>query len=165
MENETLPPPLPETQPEPQSQPFQIKKEGLPGILGVLTVLTIIASVFGIIGSFFTGLGCRVLEMDAVVDKMKPNDLAFLQATCENKTILMIASIVGGVLCLVAAILMRQLKQQGFIVYLVGQILPTLISFIVMGEFMFKSLQNLVGVGIMLVFIGLYFTQRKYLTQ
>lgn len=165
MENETLPPPLPEVQSEQPSEPFQIKKEGLPGILGVLTVLTIIASVFGIIGSFFTGFGCRVLEMDAVVDKMKPNDLAFLQATCENQTVLMMASVVGGVLCLVAAILMRQLKQQGFIVYLVGQILPMLISVIVMGEYMFKSMQNWVGVGIMLVFIGLYFTQRKHLVH
>lgn len=149
----------------PEQPKFSIQKEGLPGILGVLTVLTIIGSVFGLISAFFTGLGCKVLEMESVTDKMNPNDLAFLQATCEHQTILMLAAILGSALCLIAAFMMRKLKQQGFIIYVVGQILPLIISLIVMGEYMFKSWKNYSGIVLVLLFIGLYASQRKHLTR
>ena len=150
---------------EPVKPAFTIQKEGLPGILGVLTILTIIGSVFSLISAFFTGIGCKVLEMDSVTDKMNPNDLAFLQATCEHQTILMLSAIIGGALCLVAALMMRKLKQQGFVIYIVGQILPLIISLIVMGEYMFKSWKNYSGIVLVLLFIGLYASQRKHLTQ
>ena len=142
-----------------------IPEEGLPGILGVLTVLTMIGSVFGIIGSMFTSLGCKVLSMDEVVDKMKPKDLAFLEATCEHKNVLMLAGILGGVFCFVGALLMRRLKMQGFIIYVVGQFLPTILTAIVMADLMFSDWKNWIGYGLICLFIGLYATQRKYLVR
>ena len=142
-----------------------LPEEGLPGILGVLTILTMIGSVTSVIGSLFTTLGCKVLMMDEVVDKMKPNELAFLTATCEHKNILILGAVLGGVLCFAGAVMMRQLKSQGFLVYVAGQILPTILSLIVMAELMFPDWKSWIGYGIMCFFMGLYATQRKYLVR
>ena len=140
-----------------------LPQEGLPGILGVLTILTMIGSVLSIFSSFFTSLGCKVLLMEEVTDKMKPSDLAFLTATCEHKNILIMGAVLGGVLCFAGAFMMRQLKKQGFLVYVAGQILPTILSLIVMAELMFSDSKSWIGYGIMCFFIGLYATQRKNL--
>lgn len=142
-----------------------IPQEGLPGILGLLTTLTMIGSVLSVLGSLFTTLGCKVLLMEEVTDKMKPNELAFLTATCEHKNILILGAVLGGVLCFAGAVMMRQLKNQGFLVYVVGQILPTLLSVIVMAELMFSDWKSWIGYGIMCFFIGLYATQRKHLVR
>ncbi len=142
-----------------------ISQEGLPGILGLLTTLTMIGSVLSVLGSLFTTLGCKVLLMEEVTDKMKPNELAFLTATCEHKNILILGAVLGGVLCFAGAVMMRQLKNQGFLVYVVGQILPTLLSVIVMAELMFSDWKSWIGYGIMCFFIGLYATQRKHLVR
>lgn len=142
-----------------------IPQEGLPGILGLLTTLTMIGSVLSVLGSLFTTLGCKVLLMEEVTDKMKPNELAFLTATCEHKNILILGAVLGGVLCFAGAVMMRQLKHQGFWVYVVGQILPTLLSVIVMAELMFSDWKSWIGYGIMCFFIGLYATQRKHLVR
>jgi hypothetical protein len=142
-----------------------IPQEGLPGILGLLTTLTMIGSVLSVLGSLFTTLGCKVLLMEEVTDKMKPNELAFLTATCEHKNILILGAVLGGVLCFAGAVMMRQLKHQGFLVYVVGQILPTLLSVIVMAELMFSDWKSWIGYGIMCFFIGLYATQRKHLVR
>ena len=154
-----------ELQTSEQTTTFSVQQEGLPGILNILTILTMIGSAVGLIGSFFTGMGCKVLEMDTVVDKMKPEELAMLTATCENQTILMISGIVGGVLCFVGAIMMRQLKQQGFIVYLAGQILPIILGLIALSDVMFNDWKSGIGYAITLLFIGLYNSQRKYLIK
>lgn len=140
-----------------------LPQEGIPGLLGVLTILTMIGSVLSIFSSFFTSLGCKVLLMEEVTDKMKPNELAFLTATCEHKNILIIGAVLGGVLCFAGAFMMRQLKKQGFILYVTGQILPTILSLIVMPDLMFSDWKSLIGYGIMGLFIGLYATQRKHL--
>lgn len=140
-----------------------LPQEGLPGILGVLTILTMIGSVTSVIGSLFTTLGCKVLMMEEVTDKMKPSELAFLTATCEHKNILILGAVLGGVLCFTGAVMMRQLKKQGFLFYVTGQILPSILSLIVMADLMFADSKSWIGYGIMGLFIGLYATQRKHL--
>jgi hypothetical protein len=154
-----------EEQSIPEQTPRPIPEEGLPGILGALTVLTMIGSAFSVIGSLLTPLGCKVLMMEEVIDKMKPKDVALLEATCEHRNVLMLGGILGGVLCFVGALMMRRLKMQGFVVYIVGQILPIILTAIVMAELMFADPKNWIGYGITCFFIGLYATQRKHLVR
>jgi hypothetical protein len=47
----------------------------LPSMLNVLTILTMIGSGLGLISTVFLKFGCKVLEMDEVVSKMKDADI------------------------------------------------------------------------------------------
>ena len=48
----------------------QVTKK-LPEMLNVLTILTFVGCGFAVLSTLFLPLGCKVLDMEEVVDKMK----------------------------------------------------------------------------------------------
>jgi hypothetical protein len=65
-------------------------------------------------------------------------------------------------LCVFGAIQMRQLKKQGYFLYLIGELLPLVAVFLFMGIGALKGF-GAITLVIPLVFIILYTMQRKHL--
>ena len=141
----------------------QVTKK-LPQMLNVLTILTFVGCVFAALSTLFLPLGCKVLEMEEIVDKMKPNEIAVLESTCSNLIPIIAIIALGTILCLVGAILMRKLKQSGYLIYIVGQIIPIAAGF-ALGTQNFSDWKQLIGLVLPIVFIILYTTQRKHLVD
>ncbi len=137
----------------------------LPTVLNVLTILTYIGAALSLIGAIMIPLGCKVTNSMDMGDAMTEQQMEAMRLTCENSTILMISAILGAILSIVAATMMRKLKLQGYYIYLAAQIVPLIISGIVMSSLMFKDKSSLIGYGFSALFIGLYTWQRKYLVK
>ena len=154
------------------------EKPQLPSELNVLTILTFIGCGVGllltlltpVISKFFLGFmdkakssGNDISAKDlAEMEKGK----AVLELTLANMVPLMIVGLLGIVLCLVGAIWMRKLKKDGFWIYVGGELLPVIGSFIILGTAQFTGVTSVImGIGIPVVFIILYSMQRKYLVN
>ena len=59
---------------------------------------------------------------------------------------------------------MRKLKQSGYLIYIVGQIIPIAAGF-ALGTQNFSDWKQLIGLVLPIVFIVLYTTQRKHLVD
>jgi hypothetical protein len=154
------------------------KPAALPQGLNVLTILTFIGCG---IGGLFTLFASSIYKfslkmMDAAEKSGKElttkevQDIAKGRAAIElaqqNMIPLMITGIVGIALCLVGAIWMRKLKKDGYWLYVAGQILPLIISFVLLGSSQFTGVSSIIfAVGIPLLFVVLYTLQRKHLVK
>ena len=84
--------------------------------------------------------------------------------TQANMVPLMITGVIGGVLCIVGAMMMRKYKKDGYWIYLGGEFLPLIASFVIMGTAQYNSAFSIIiGVGIPLLFALLYANQLKHL--
>ena len=137
----------------------------LPTMLNVLTILTFIGCGLGAISTFMLPLGCKFIDTIEETGKMKEEELDQLKLICANTTTIMLIAFVGIILCFVGAMLMRKLNKMGFILYVIGELLPLLSSVIILGSGYFHDWKNLVGLVLALVFPILYFTQHKHLTK
>lgn len=81
----------------------------------------------------------------------------------ENRLPILLLGIVAVALCFVGVLQMRKLKKQGFLFYVIGELLPLLTVYLFIGAFMFSGLQFYIGSGFALLFILLYALQRKNL--
>jgi tryptophan-rich sensory protein len=84
----------------------------------------------------------------------------------DNRLMILVFGLIGVALCFYGAMQMRNLKKQGYLFYVIGELLP-LVSFAV-----FIGFGNLLGAISMvltslfaIVFIILYTTQRKELVN
>jgi tryptophan-rich sensory protein len=79
---------------------------------------------------------------------------------------IMILALVGIALCFYGAMQMRNLKKQGYLIYVVGEILP-IISFAIFVGFggLFGGIAMIFSTLIAAVFIILYTLQRKHLVN
>jgi len=84
---------------------------------------------------------------------------------CGNNSTIMLIGFGGFIICFVGVIVMRKLNKMGFILYVIGELLPLLSSVIILGSGYFHDWKNLVGLVLALVFPILYFTQHKHLTK
>lgn len=159
------------------SEDFTGENQKLPSGLNVLTILTIIGSILGLAGglwSFFTAKSSYEATKKAMesgdADKvpgwatgfMSPEMLAMQQKIMENRMPILILTIVGCTLCLYGAIEMRKRKKQGYLLWLIGEVLPVLTSFLFIGTAFFKGF-GLLGAFIPILFIILYTVNRKEL--
>ena len=71
----------------------------------------------------------------------------------------LIIGLVGIALCFYGAMKMRKLQKQGFFIYVAGQLMPIIYTFVTVGVGF-----GLIGVIIPIVFIVLYATQLKELS-
>lgn len=147
----------------------------LTGGLNVLTILTIIGCIIGLLFStysFFTAKSSyektkELIETGKVNDMpkfarnmMTPEMLAMQQKIMENKVPILILSIVAMLLCLYGAMEMRKLKKQGFIFWLVGELLPIATTIFFIGAAAFNGF-GLLNLLFPVIFIILYFIYRK----
>lgn len=152
-------------------------KPKLPGTLNVLTILTIIGCiVFGLLVIFTPKLlsfSKGMIEKAQTSGKeLSAKETADLQKSLEqiqlseaNLIPLMIIGLVGIALCLAGALMMRKLKKDGFWIYLAGQIIPIAGNIFIIGVAQYKEISGMIGLAIVLIFILLYATQRKYLVN
>jgi hypothetical protein len=154
----------------------------LPQAINVLTILTYIGSALAAIGalySYFTisasyklmegltstteGLGgSENKALQSVVDQ----SLMVIKKQYDNRLMIMILALAGAFLCFFGAMQMRNLKKQGYLIYLVGELLPIL-SFAIFVGFgsLFGGMTMILMTLVSAVFIILYTLQRKHLVN
>jgi uncharacterized membrane protein len=81
----------------------------------------------------------------------------------ENRIPILILSVIGIVLCFVGAMQMRKRKKQGYLFYVIGELLPFLTLAFFIGFFAFSGVAFFVGALFAALFIFLYTMQRKHL--
>ena len=154
------------------------QKKSLPDTLKVLCILTFIGCAF-VIGSTvynYVTIDKQVIEMESKMQKveetgntmvigiMQDAQAALINAQ-QNKTASLIVGVLAALLCLGGAIMMWNLKKNGFFVYTIGEFTPTIFTFLVLGigKGTFGILSSGFLVIIPLVFIILYATQLKHM--
>ena len=151
------------------------ERPSLPSGLNVLTILTFIGSALAIIMSIWTYINAEKSYKSLVdaQDKMEsapafvknmmgPKMLEMSKRSMENKMPIMLLGIVAAALCIYGAIEMRKLKKQGYILWVVGEILPIVAGLIFIGAGIFGGFA-LVAMIFPIIFIILYSVQKKYL--
>jgi hypothetical protein len=83
--------------------------------------------------------------------------------TYENRLPILILSLVAVGLCFYGLLQMRKLKKQGFLFYVIGELLPFVTLALFVGTFMLSGVTFFIGVFIAALFILLYALQRKNL--
>ncbi len=151
------------------------EKPTLPSGLNVLTILTFIGCAIGFISSIWGYINAEKGYKDllAAQDKMAdapawakgmmgPEMLEVSRKSMENKLPILLLGLVAIALCLYGALEMRKLKKQGFILWLVGEVLPIIAGLIFIGAGMFSGF-GLIAMLFPVIFIILYVVKRKYL--
>jgi hypothetical protein len=157
---------------------FDVPK--LPSGLNVLTILTFIGSAFALYStvSGFLTAETNYQKKDEVINQMKaPEVPAFVKGflppiehldemftkSYENRLPIFILGLVATALCIFGALQMRKLKKQGFLFYVIGQLLPFFTTVLFIGTFIFSGFLFMFFSVLSLLFILLYFFQRKHL--
>lgn len=143
--------------------------------LNVLTILTFIGSAYGLystVSSFLSGRKAlddfekaqeKLAEAPAWAKKFAgPEMHEVLVKSLDNKVPLLVIGLIGIALCVYGAIEMRKLKKQGFIIWLLGEIIPYIGTVIFIGGVFFQTFL-VYFLAFPLIFIILYFFQRKNL--
>jgi hypothetical protein len=150
----------------------------LPSMLNVLTILTYVGCALGAIMSIWSyfsattsykliqsiesgpGTGSRAL------DSMMSSTMEMAKKQYDNRLFILLLALAGAALCFYGALQMRNLKKQGYLIYVVGEVLP-IISFAVFVGFgnIFAATSMLLITLVAVVFIILYTTQRKFLVN
>ncbi|MEO5997239.1 MAG: hypothetical protein ABIN89_10880 [Chitinophagaceae bacterium] len=153
-------------------------KKGIPGTLNVLTILTFIGCGLGLIFTIYQQVTAKTtletmekMQGTEAVEKMpefakkmySPENMEMMRISYENRIPLMIITLVSLVLCLFGAIQMRQLKKQGYFLWLIGEILPFVGSVLFVGMNSLTGFAGMVGLTIVAIFVILYSFQLKHL--
>ncbi|HTI88987.1 MAG TPA: hypothetical protein VL727_00295 [Puia sp.] len=146
-----------------------------PETLNVISILTFIGSGITILTQFvsFFRAQSNYDQMVQNQDKMEqapdflkrlmgPDPVGMARKTLENRTPMLILGIVGAVLCIYGAVQMRKLKKIGFPIYVIGELLPFVVSFIFIGQMPIFGLVFALLINV--AFIIMYATQLKYLS-
>lgn len=158
----------------------EFERPKLPGFLNVLTILTFIGCFllfFSSIYQFVIAQNNYDTKDEMIANMNAPGTPAFARRMIgdpkdyermvtkglENKIPILIMSLVSVVLCVYGALQMRKLHKQGYILYLIGEILPFISMAIFIGSFAMKGFGFYFGSGIALLFILMYTSQRKHL--
>ena len=153
----------------------------LPQGLNILTILTYIGCALGAISTVWNYVSAstayRAYEQlnttmeglqteNSAVNSMLSGATEMVKKTYENRMMIMIFGLVGIALAFYGAMQMRNLKKQGYLIYVVGEILP-IISFAIFIGFgsLFGGIAMIFSTLIAAVFIILYTMQRKHLVN
>lgn len=169
-----------ETYPQDALSTREFDKPKLPTGLNVLTILTFIGCALQLIGIAFGFMSAQKSydEKDKVMAQMSSGEMPgflkgmmpsmdhyeeMLTKNLENKLPIMLLGLVAVALCFYGALQMRKLKKQGYMFYVIGELLPFVTSALFVGMFMFTGIGFAFGVGITALFILLYTVNRKHL--
>ena len=104
-----------------------------PLFLSIICILTFIGSGLGVLGSFW-GFAPSTIEsgLESLREMQKTefamaelNEADYLKWTFYSN----VAGIIGGILCLLGALLMWNLKRVGYYIYIPGYLTTTLVAF------------------------------------
>ena len=158
-------------------EPVPIKK-GIPSTLNVLTILTFIGCAIGLLSTIYQQLTAKTtletmekMQGTEAVEKMpefakkmySPESIEMLRISYENRIPLLIITLVSLALCFFGALQMRQLKKQGYFLWLIGEILPLVGSVLFVGMNSLTGFVGMVVLSITAIFVILYSFQLKHL--
>jgi hypothetical protein len=149
----------------------------IPSTLNVLTILSFIGCVISYLGIVMSLLSMseydsQVAQMQELKENNSDNGLVVslinssinvMQKTYEYRYLLMMSALVCTTFCLVGALQMRKLRFSGYVLYIIGEFTPVLISILLFGTTFFTGLPLLFSAAVALGFILFYSSQRKYL--
>lgn len=160
------------------TEQFNFSEEDKPTLstgLNVLTILTFVGCGILLISSIWTFISAeksyesivKAQENMAsapawVKGMMGPEMVEMAKKSKENKIPILLLSLVGAALCTYGAMEMRKLKKQGFVLWLAGEVVPIIASFLFVGMAVFKGF-SLFILLFPIIFIILYAVQRKNL--
>lgn len=156
------------------------QKPTLPTGLNVLTILTFIGCALQLYSAVtgFVGAQKNYETREEVIAKMnspempaffrnmmpKPSQMEeIFTKSYENRIPILIIGLIAIGLCFFGALQMRKLKKQGFTLYSIGQLLPFVSGLLFIGTAGFSGSIAIVMSAISLLFLLLYFFQRKHL--
>ena len=157
-----------------------IETKPLPSGLNVLTILTFIGSAIGLLGTLynFTNAKKGLDQMEAAINSpeyenmpalakkfMSPEALEVARKSYENRIPLTLVGLVGIALCVYGAVQMRKRRMQGYYLWLTGELLPLLVSVILIGMGALSGITGGIIILFTVVFVLLYTLQRKHLTN
>ncbi len=154
------------------------EKKKIPQFLNVLTILTFIGCAFALWGTFDNAFNIdkKIADMEKQISIMEDKDMAsgfgydmlvksidILEIRKENNWLFFGSDLIGTLLCIFGAWYMRKLIKNGFFIYLAGQIVPIIISLLILG------LGSLGGLGALILvfpigFIIMYYSQLKHMS-
>lgn len=157
----------------PAESSFLEEPKKMPEMINVLTILTFIGCGFGILGGFWSFIKAKAnydslssVNLDQVPDfvkKLSGGDIVeAARKAYELRVPILLLGLLGCGLCLAGAIQMRKLKKSGFTLYTIGEVLPIIVSVVLMGSSA-SGLGAIIGYCIAILFVVLYATQLKYL--
>jgi hypothetical protein len=163
------------------SQPtnFPGEKKQLPTGINVLTILTFVGSGLGLLGVIYQFFSAKkgIEQMEEMINSdkfddmpafvkgmMTPEALEVARKQYDNRIPILLISLVALALCVYGALQMRKLKGQGYLLYVIGELLPLVALLIFVGMGAFKGF-GLVGAAFPILFVILYTAQRKHLTN
>ncbi|MCE3294928.1 MAG: hypothetical protein K0R65_642 [Crocinitomicaceae bacterium] len=120
---------------------YQDKPAGMPAFLKVLCILTFVgAGLYALIAIFnMINFQSSIAQLEASGEILSSANSPFgdmsglIAATKKWGMVSYALGLVGSLLCLTGALLMWKLKKIGFYIYVVGQIIPFIGSFLMMG--------------------------------
>jgi hypothetical protein len=145
--------------------------------LNIITILTIVGSILGLISSVWTFISAKKSyeTMKTTMDSgklddapgwakgmMTPEMLEMSRKAMENRMPLLIVGLIGSALCLYGALEMRKLKKQGYLLWLIGEIIPLIGTMLFLGAASLSGF-GLIGIVFPIIFIILYTVYRKEL--
>lgn len=156
---------------------FPEQQQGLPSMLNVLTILTFIGSGLAYIGTLwgfyqstnYEGERAKLEELrdktgdGEFANKMMNASIEILEKNYENRYILLLSGLLFTTLCLIGALQMRKLKKSGYTLYLIGELVPVILTAVLIGFSWVGGLTTIISAFIAILFVVLYSTQRKYL--
>jgi hypothetical protein len=145
----------------------------IPTSLNVLTILTFIGCGLGLLGTIAAPLLSKfaMKQFDKIGDVDMPTkqmvelqkSKALIELQMDNMIPIIIISLVGIALCFYGALMMRKFKKDGFWLYTAGEILPVIATTFLLGQAQFVSIWSYSTFLFPIVFVVLYFFQRKHL--
>lgn len=143
--------------------------------LNVLTILTFIGCALGLYNAVSSYLGGEesLKKLDEAQGKLAdapawakklagPEVREMVEKSLDNKVPILIISLVGIALCIYGALEMRKLKKQGYILWLIGEVLPIVATIFFVGSVFFQTVYAFILI-FPAIFILLYTLQRKNL--
>lgn len=154
--------------------PEETENTALPSSLNVLTILTLIGSVIGVMSAIYSYFTiCKsaeklanqeMPEMGETLSGIMESAIELSIKQCDSKLLILLATVIPCILCILGAIQMRKLQKQGFFIYLVGEIIGPIAMMFILGK-SFGGMMLAFGLIIPIIFIILYATQQKYLVR
>jgi hypothetical protein len=157
-------------------------KPKLPAGLNVLTILSFIGCAIQLLGSLWTFFTAKKSYdgIEKLKEQMNSENMPgwaksmmgdpekmikMITKTYENRVPIVLLSLAAVALCFYGVLQMRQLKKQGYSLYVIGELLPFLTQVLFIGAFAFSGMAMYFGTAIALLFIFLYYMQRKHLVN